>query len=183
MYIYVEEFYNSLNKNGKKKNSTSLIKNTINNLKQSNSKLILSDKMIYFIIYLNKHNCKFKLIHKMITNVNYTISCRLSRFVFKSIRNRWNKIINIAIINNVEEALLNYFLVLYDLYLNNEKNNNTNFKSIQAKHILGINIKNTRQIKKYFNLNIYHTIYYIDIIFSQIDLKYLSLNNIFIINL
>ena len=90
----------------------------------------------------------------MITNVNYTISCRLSRFVFKSIRNRWNKIINIAIINNVEEALLNYFLVLYDLYLNNEKNNNTNFKSIQAKHILGINIKNTRQIKKYFNSNI-----------------------------
>tara|TARA_B110000971_G_C19891972_1_gene445775 strand:+ start:561 stop:812 length:252 start_codon:yes stop_codon:yes gene_type:complete len=83
----------------------------------------------------------------------------------------------------VEEALLNYFLVLYDLYLNNEKNNNTNFKSIQAKHILGINIKNTRQIKKYFNLNIYHTIYYIDIIFSQIDLKYLSLNNIFDINL
>jgi len=73
--------------------------------------------------------------------------------------------------------------VLYDLYLNNEKNNKIEFKSIQAKYILGINIKNIRQLKKYFKLNIYHTIYYIDIIFSQLDLKYLSLNYIFDINL
>ena len=183
MYIYVDEFYNSLHRNEKTKLSSTLIKNTINNLKQSNSKLVFSDKIIYFIIYLSKYNCKFKLIHKIINNVNSTISYRLSRFVFKSIRNRWNNIINIAIINNVEESILNYFFVLYDLYLNNEKNNKIEFKSIQAKYILGINIKNIRQLKKYFKLNIYHTIYYIDIIFSQLDLKYLSLNYIFDINL
>lgn len=183
MYIYVEEFYNGLIRNGKNKMPVSLIKNTIDNLKQSNSNLILSDKIIYFIIYLNKHNCKFKLINKIINNINYTISYRLSKLVFTSIQNRWNNIINIAIINNVEDAILNYFFVLYDLYLNIEMGNNIEFRTIQAKHILGINVKNIRQIEKYFKLNIYHTIYYIDIIFSQLNLKYLSLNNIFDINL
>ena len=54
------------------------------------------------------------------------------------------------------------------------------FKTIQAKNILGINIKNDRQIKKYFNLNIYHTTYYIDIMFSKLNyLKYIRLDYIF----
>ena len=59
----MDEFYNNLNKN-KKKISISLIINTIYNLKKINKNLILSDKIIYFIIYLTKYECKFKLINK-----------------------------------------------------------------------------------------------------------------------
>ena len=51
MYIYVDEFYNNLNKN-KKNISIDLVKNTIINLKKYNLHLILSEKIIYFIIYL-----------------------------------------------------------------------------------------------------------------------------------
>ena len=39
-----------------------------------------------------------------------------------------------------------------------------------------------RHLKKYLLLNIYDTIYYIDIIFSKINKKYLSLDYIFTIN-
>ena len=53
MYIYVDEYYNNLNKK-KNKISNELIKNTIYNLKKINKNLILSDKIIYFIIYLIK---------------------------------------------------------------------------------------------------------------------------------
>lgn len=182
MYIYVDEFYNNLNKKTGK-SSIELIINTINNLKKVNKKLIYSEKIIYFIIYLSKHNCKFKLINKIINKIYTKISYRLSIFLFTSIRQRWNKIINLALINNVEESIINYFFELYELYLNKENCNNMNFKIIQAKNILGINIKNNRQLRKYFNLNIYHTMYYIDIIFSQLHLKYLSLNYIYDINL
>jgi hypothetical protein len=182
MYIYVDEFYNNLNKKTSKL-SIELIKNTVNNLKKVNKNFIYSEKIIYFIIYLSKHNCKFKLINHIINKIYTKISCRLSVFLFTSIRNRWIKIINLALLNNVEKSIINYFFELYELYLNKEKCNNMNFKKIQAKYILGINIKNNRQLRKYFNLNIYHTIYYIDIIFSQLHLKYLSLNYIYDINL
>lgn len=182
MYIYVDEFYNNLNKKTDKL-SIGLIKNTIYNLKKVNKKLIYSEKIIYFIIYLSKYNCKFKLINNIINKIYTKISYRLSIFLFTSIRQRWNKIINLALINNVEESIINYFFKLYELYLNKENCNNMNFKIIQAKNILGINIKNNRQLRKYFNLNIYHTMYYIDIIFSQLNLKYLSLNYIYDINL
>ena len=182
MYIYVDEFYNNLN-NKKGKLSIELIKNTIYNLKKVNKKIIYSNKIIYFIIYLNKHDCKFKLINNIINKIYTKISYKLSIFLFRSIRERWRKIINLALINNVEESIINYFFELYELYLNKENCNNMDFKIIQAKNILGINIKNNRQIRKYFNLNIYHTIYYIDIIFSQLNLKYLSLNYIYDINL
>ena len=182
MYIYVDEFYNNLNKKTDKL-SIGLIKNTIHNLKKVNKNLIYSEKIIYFIIYLSKHNCKFKLINNIINKIYTKISYKLSIFLFTSIRQRWNKIINLALINNVEESIINYFFELYELYLNKENCNNMNFKKIQAKNILGINIKNNRQIRKYFNLNIYHTMYYIDIIFSQLNLKYLSLNYIYDINL
>jgi len=148
-----------------------------------NKKLIYSEKIIYFIIYLSKHNCKFKLINNIINKIYTKISYRLSVFLFTSIRQRWKKIINLALINNVNESIMNYFFELYELYLNKENCNNINFKIIQAKNILGINIKNNRQLRKYFNLNIYHTMYYIDIIFSQLHLKYLSLNYIYDINL
>ena len=178
MYIYVDEFYNNLN-NKKKKMSMSLIKNTIYNLKKINKNLNLSEKIIYFIIYLTKHECKFKLINKIINNIITKISYRLSKFLFSSIRKRWINIINIALINNVEDSILNYFFELYELYLNKENCNTMKFKTFQAKHILGINIKNNRQIRKYFSLNIYHTVYYIDIIVSQLNLKYIHLNFIF----
>ena len=178
MYIYIDEYYDNLNKN-KEKLSIELIKNTIYNLKKVNNKLIYSEKIIYFIIYLKKYNCKFKLINKIINKIYTKISNKLSIFLFKSIKQRWIKIIELALINNVEEYILNYFFELYELYLNEEKCNNIEFKRIQAKNILGINIKNNRQINKYFNLNIYHTIYYIDIIFSKLNLKYLSLNYIY----
>ena len=178
MYIYVDEFYNNLNKK-KEKISISLIINTIYNLKKINKNLILSDKIIYFIIYLTKHDCKFKLIDKIINKIITKISYRLSKFLFISIRKRWLNIINISLINNVQKSILDYFFELYNLYLDKENCNSMKFKIIQAKNILGINIKNSRQIKKYFNLNIYHTIYYIDIIFSQLDLKYIKINYIF----
>lgn len=178
MYIYVDEFYNNLNKK-KEKISISLIINTIYNLKKINKNLILSDKIIYFIIYLTKYECKFKLINKIINKIITKISYRLSKFLFISIRKKWINIINISLINNVENCILDYFFKLYDLYLDKENTNNMTFKTIQAKNILGINIKNDRQIKKYFNLNIYHTTYYIDIMFSKLDLKYIRLDYIF----
>lgn len=182
MYIYVDEFYNNLNKN-KKNISIDLVKNTIINLKKYNLDFILSEKIIYFIIYLIKHDCKFKIINIIINNIYTKISYKISNFKKYSIKCRWSKIINIGITNNVCEDILDYFFKLYDLYLDTEKCNNMNFISLQAKNILGINIKNIRQIKKYFSLNIFHTVYYIDIIFSQLTLNYLSLNYIFDINL
>lgn len=182
MYIYIDEFYNNLNKK-ENKISTNLIKNTIINLKKYNLDLIISEKIIYFIIYLIKHNCKFKIIHKIIGNIYNKVSNKISKFVMCSIQTRWIKIINIGLLNDVCKDILDYFFKLYDLYLDKEKCNNMKFQSVQAKNILGINIKNRRQLEKYFNLNIFHTIYYIDIIFSQINLKYLSTNYIFDINL
>lgn len=182
MYIYIDEFYNNLNKKDNKI-SVNLIKNTIINLKKYNLDLIISEKIIYFIIYLIKHNCKFKIIHKIINNLYNKVSHKISKFVIYSNQTRWTKIINIGILNGVSNDILDYFFKLYDLYLDKEKCNNIKFQSFQAKNILGINIKNRRQIEKYFNLNIFHTIYYIDIIFSQINLKYLSTNYIFDINL
>tara|TARA_B100001559_G_C16471730_1_gene609341 strand:+ start:1097 stop:1645 length:549 start_codon:yes stop_codon:yes gene_type:complete len=182
MYIYIDEFYNNLNKN-KKKISVDLVKNTIINLKKYNLHLILSEKIIYFIIYLIKHNCKFKIINIIINNIYIKISHKISKFKKYSIQCRWIKIINIAITNNVGQDILDYFFKLYYLYLDKEKCNNMKFISLQAKNILGLNIKNIRQFKKYFSLNILHTIYYIDIIFSQLSLNYLAINYIFDINL
>ena len=132
MYIYVDEFYNNLNKK-KKKISISLIINTIYNLKKINKNLILSDKIIYFIIYLTKYECKFKLINKIINKIITKISYRLSKFLFISIRKKWINIINISLINNVENCILDYFFKLYNLYLDKENSNNITFKTIQAK--------------------------------------------------
>jgi hypothetical protein len=182
MYIYVDEYYNNLNKK-KNKISNELIKNTIYNLKKINKNLILSDKMVYFIIYLIKNNCKFKLINRIISKLYSKISNLLSKFLFKSIRKKWKKIIEIAIMNDVELPILNYFFDLYELYIDNKNCDKFEFKKVQAKNIVGINIKNNRQFEKYFKLNIYNTIYYSDIIFSELPLKYLDLNFIFDIKL
>tara|TARA_Y100000816_G_scaffold291271_1_gene282145 strand:- start:1553 stop:2104 length:552 start_codon:yes stop_codon:yes gene_type:complete len=180
MYIYVDEFYKNLALE-KKKLNINYVKNTILYVKNNITyfKIIdIPDKFIYFIIYLIKNNCKFVIIKNIIYNAVKKISHRLSLFIFNIIQIKWNNIINIAINNNVTESLIDYFLKLYDLYL--KKENIKDLYIIQAKNILGIKPKNIRHLKKYFNLNIYHTVYYIDIIFSIIDKKYLSIDYIFV---
>tara|TARA_B100000989_G_C19216116_1_gene333907 strand:- start:5 stop:556 length:552 start_codon:yes stop_codon:yes gene_type:complete len=179
MYIYVNEFYKNLALKKTKlnidyvKNTIIYIKNNIDYFKN----LKIPDKIIYFIIYLTKHNCKINIIQKIIYNTIKKVSHCLSLFVFNITQIKWINVINIAINNNVEKELVNYFLKLYDIYLNKE--NNDNMYIFQAKNILNINIKNKRHLYKYFNLCLYHTVYYIDIIFSIIDKKYLSIDYIY----
>mgnify|MGYP001232584777 CR=1 FL=1 len=179
MIIYIDEYHKNLYKN-KKKLNVNYVKNTIRYLKEKNSKSIkLPDKLIYFIIYLIKNNCKLVVINNIIYNkvILYKISNNISKFLFNSIQIKWYRILNISTINNVNNQLLEYFFNLYNIYLNKYKNKNIYI--LQAKHILGINIRNERQLKKYFTLNIYHTVYYIDIIFSIVNKKYLSLDYIY----
>ena len=178
MIIYIDEFYKNLNK-PKNKLSILYIKNIIGYLKNTNKNSIkLPDKLIYFIIYLIKNNCKFKIINKLIYNkILKKVSHNISVCIYHTINYKWFHIIKIAINNNVSSNILDYFLNLYEVYL--EKENNTKLYIIQAKYILGINIKNKRQLHKYFKLNLYHTIYYINIIFKKINKKYLSTNYIY----
>tara|TARA_Y100000591_G_C21604840_1_gene579807 strand:+ start:72 stop:620 length:549 start_codon:yes stop_codon:yes gene_type:complete len=179
MIIYIDEYYKNFNKL-KKKIDINIVKNTLINLKKCNKNIYIPEKLIYFIIYLIKYDCKFKIINKIIIEKIFKkISHRISSFTFQSTQIRWLYIINIAIKNEVEENILKYFFELYNIYLKQEKCENNNFYKIQAKKILGINIKNYRQLNKYFKLNIYDTCYYIDIIFSKISLKYLSIDYIF----
>ena len=51
---------------------------------------------------------------------------------------------------------------------------------IQAKSIMKKNVLYFRQLKRHFVDDIYLTVYYIPIIFSKIDKKLISENNIFI---
>ena len=178
MFVYVNEYYKNLNK-PKNKLNINYIKNIIGYLKNKNVYNIkLPDKLIYFVIYLIKHNCKFILINNIIyKKILKKISHRLSLYVFNNIKYRWINILKIAISNDVCNSIIDYFLNIYDLYL--EKENNDKFYIFQAKYILGINIKNKRQLRKYFTLNLYHTVYYINIIFKKVDKKYLSLNYIY----
>lgn len=176
MIIYVNEYYKNLN-NTKNKLNIKYVKNIIGYLKNKNN-IKLTDKLIYFIIYLIKNNCKFLLIHNIIYNkVFKKVSYNMSLFIFNIINYKWTNILNIAIENNVTSNILDYFLNLYELYL--EKENNNKLYILQAKNILGINIKNKRQLRKYFSLNLNHTIYYINIIFKKINKKYLSLDYIY----
>ena len=179
MFIYLDEFYTNIKKK-KNKIDINKIKNCIFYLKKNDNIFFLSNKLIYFIIYLIKHKTKYCVIKKCIDKIISTISHNISLFIYNTSRKRWFNIINIAVSYNKIEDILNYFIQLYDFYLTKEKCiENKKFYIIQAKSILGINIKNKRQLYKYFKLNIYDTIYYIDIIFSQINIKYLSLNYIF----
>lgn len=179
MFIYIDEYHKNLNK-PKKKININYVKNTIQYLKKKNNNIItLPDKIIYFIIYLIKNDCKFLIINNIIYNklICKKISHNISILLYNSIQYKWYNIINISFRNNVTSQLLDYFLNIYDIYI--KKENNNKIFILQAKNILGINIKNKRQLHKYFTLNLYHTIYYIDIIFSQINKKYLSINYIF----
>ena len=176
MIIYVNEYYKNLN-NTKNKLNIKYVKNIIGYLKNKNN-VKLSDKLIYFIIYLIKNNCKLLLINNIIYNkVFKKISHNMSLFIFNIINYKWTNILNIAIENNVTSNILDYFLNLYELYL--EKENNNKLYILQAKNILGINIKNKRQLRKYFSLNLNNIIYYINIIFKKINKKYLSLDYIY----
>ena len=178
MIVYIDEYYKNLSK-PKQKLNIKYIKNIIGYLKNKNKNSIkLPDKLIYFVIYLIKNECKFKLINNIIYNtVLKKISHKLSLCVYNTINYKWHNILNIAINNNVSVNILDYFLNLYEMYL--EKENNNKLYIIQAKNILGINIKNKRQLRKYFSLNLNHTIYYINLIFKQINKKYLSINFIY----
>lgn len=178
MFVYVDEYYKNLNKS-KEKININYIKNIIGYLKNKNVNSIkLPDKLIYFIIYLIKNNCKFILINNIIYKKTLKkVSHRLSLSIYYNIKYKWINILKIAINNNVSNNIIDYFLNLYEVYL--EKENNDKLYIFQAKYILGINIKNKRQLRKYFTLNLYHTVYYINIIFKKVDKKYLSLKYIY----
>lgn len=181
MKIYVDEFYDSFRKK-KKKININLVKNTLKFLKNKNN-FQLSSKMTYYIIYLVKHDCKFIIINKVIQKLLFTVSYRFSLFTFHCIRSKWTYIINISIYNKVNEKLLDYFFTLYDSYLNTECNNDKNMITtlykMQCKNIFNITVQSISHLRRYFKLNIHHTIYLIDIIFSVIDKKYISLDYIF----
>ena len=182
MFIYIDEFHKNLNKPKKIMNIT-YVKNTINYLKHKNNNIInLPDKIIYFILYLIKNDCKFLIINNIIYNklIFKKISHNISVITFNIITYKWFNIINISHTNKVTSQLLDYFLNLYEIYLTKENCNKLYI--VQAKSILGIHIKNKRQLYKYFNLNLYHSLYYIDIIFTKINKKYLSINYIFSIS-
>ena len=177
MPIFISDFYNRF-KYEQKKIDIKKIKKTLYFISLKNS--ILPTKLIYFIIYSIKHNCKFIIIDKIIKKTITYISHNISKFMFNIIIYKWKNIINICVFNNKQKELIDYFIELYQLYL--ECENNPNMFIIQTKHILGIRIGYLRHLRKYLLLNIYDTVYYIDIIFSKINKKYLSLDYIFTIN-
>ena len=178
MPIFLTDFYNRFNCENKKINIKK-IKKTIYFISFKNN-IILPDKLIYFIIYSVKHNSNFIIIDKIVKKIFMYISYNVSKLTFNIIIYKWKNIINICMFNNKQNELIDYFISLYNLYLSNE--NNPSMFIIQTKNILGIRIGYMRHLKKYLLLNIYDTIYYIDIIFSKISKKYLSLNYIFTIN-
>ena len=68
MIVYIDEYYKNLNK-PKEKININYVKNVITYLKNKNSNNIkLPDKLVYFIIYLIKNNCKFVIINNIIYN-------------------------------------------------------------------------------------------------------------------
>lgn len=134
-------------------------------------------KIIYLIIFLVKNNYTFKLINKIFYKSLKKKYIILSKFMYKIIQYKWLNIINIAIVNNVEDELFNYFFKLYKLYINKENINNiyiTQYYFIFNKKI-GYYQQFQRNIKK----NIYTTYFFIPIIFSQINKLNISIYNIF----
>lgn len=189
MLIYVDEYYKNLYED-KKKIDILLVKETITylykniNYLNKNINYKLPEKIIYLVIYLTKHNHKKNIIHKIIKKLLFKISYRISKLKIKYIQNKWIRILNISINNNVNEEILKYFFELYENYLELENNsdnttNKKNFFIIQTKHLLKLNIKNKRHLYKFLKLNIYDTFFYIDLIFSRLSIIYLSFNYIF----
>ena len=176
MIIFLDDFYKNFNKQ-KIYINFEKIKKTIYFICINNNISDLPIKLKYLIIYLIKYDCKFNIINKIIKKNLYYINHNLSKFIYNIIIYKWINIIDICINNNVQSELINYFFDLYDSYLQQE--NCPQLFIIQARHILGIRIGYIRHLKKYLTLNIYDTIYYIDIIFSKIHKKYLNLKYIF----
>ena len=189
MLIYVDEYYKNLYED-KKKINILLVKETITylykniNYLNKNINYKLPEKIIYLVIYLIKHNHKKNIIHKIIKKLLFKISYRISKLKIKYTQNKWIRILNISINNNVKDEILKYFFELYENYLELENNsdntmNKKNFFIIQTKHLLKLNIKNKRHLYKFLKLNIYDTFFYIDLIFSRLSIIYLSFNYIF----
>jgi len=179
MFVYLDEFYNNV-KTNKRKIDINLVKKCIFYLKKNNEIFYKSDKIIHYIIYLIKHNAKFCVIKKCINKIISKLKHNISVFIYNTTQIRWLKILNICVSQDKTEEILNYFLQLYDLYLCEENcNENKKFYIIQAKSILEINIKNSKQLYKYLKLKKKDTIYNININISKIHLKYLSKNYIF----
>ena len=137
-------------------------------------------KIIYLIIYLKKYNYNFKIINKIIYKVLKKKYIVISKFINKIIKYKWLNIINISIINKVENELFNYFFKLYELYLNNELNND--IYKYQIYFIFNKRIAYYSQFKRFIKSNIYTTYFFIDIILSKISKKNIIIENIFIIN-
>ena len=178
MKIYVDDFYN--NKYSIKYNiNIKYIINIVNELNIKNNINYIPIKALYLIIYLVKHNVNFKLINKIVYNKVLKKSyMKISKLIPNILEYKWIKIITISIYNNVEEQLVDYFLELYKLYI--EKEQNKRIFVIQAKSIMKKKSFIFSSIKKNFVEDIYYTVYYIPIIFSKIDKKFISENNIFI---
>ena len=99
MIIYIDEFHKNLNK-PKKIININYVKNIINYLKHKNNNIInLPNKIIYFIIYLIKNNCKFLIINNIIYNKLFfkKISHSVSIITFNIITYKWFNIINISL--------------------------------------------------------------------------------------
>tara|TARA_Y100000739_G_C20556180_1_gene440666 strand:+ start:705 stop:1244 length:540 start_codon:yes stop_codon:yes gene_type:complete len=178
MKIYVDDFYN--NKYNIKYNiNINYVISIVNELNIKNNINYIPIKALYSIIYLVKHNVDFKLIDKIVYNKvlkkNYM---KISKLIPNIIEYKWIKFITISIYNNVENELIDYFLELYKLYIDKEQNKRIFI--MQAKSIMKKKVLYFRQLKKIFVDDIYYTVYYIPIIFSKIDKKFISENNIFI---
>ena len=177
MIIYMDEFYNSFSKNNQKLNMT-YVMDTIYYLSIKNKKFF-THKHICLIIFFIKNKCKFNIINTFINNHFKFIDKSFSKLINYIIIHKWNKIIYISIENSVEKQILEYFCELYNIYLDSETCEKNKLINLQAKHILGIHIKNMNQLKKYLSLNLQNTVYYIDIIFSKINKIYISFDYIF----
>lgn len=177
MKIYIDDFYN--NKYNIKYNiNLNYIVQIVNELYIKYNINYIPIKILYSIIFLVKHNINYKLINKIIYDKTLKIIyIKISKLLSNILEYKWLNLITIAIYNNVESEFIDYFLELYKLYIKIE--NCPKIYIIQAKNIMKKKILYFRQLKKTLLEDIYYTVYYIPIIFSQIDKTYISENNIF----
>jgi hypothetical protein len=177
MKIYIDDFDNK-KYTIKLKITTIYIKNIILELYSKNNINYLPIKLVYLVLYLIKHNISFKIINNIIyTKILKKTYYKISKFIPNIIYTKWKNLIRIALFNEVESELINYFLLLYKLYIKEE--NNPKIFIIQTKHLLREHIIFFRQLKKLFIKDIYYTLRYIPIIFSKLSIEYININNIY----
>ena len=181
MKIYIDDFYNN-KYNIKYKINLNYLKNIIFELYSKYKINYLPIKLLYSIIFLIKYDINFKIIdliiYKKILKKKYLI---ISKLIPHIINYKWINIINIALYNNVEKELINYFFELYNLYLTKENSNSNNIIKLQSNSLIKIQINYYRQMQKIVYNDIYYTLFYISIIFSKISKKYININYIYII--